>query len=105
LTLNDKQHEMNQNNFGANKITSENPLLKQTYSHSTSYEDKHISSNSQRERTQSRDSSPSATANGYRSPSPTSDYASSSAHGDGALRDSTSPPSAYVPQHDYLNVG
>ncbi|UJR23551.1 hypothetical protein I4U23_026539 [Adineta vaga] len=100
LTLNDSQNGMNNKNFATDKITIENPLLRQTYSH----EDKHISSNTIREQNHSRDSSPSATVNSNRSPSPTSDYASSSAHGDGGLRDSTSPPSAFVPQHDYLNT-
>jgi hypothetical protein len=91
-----------------NIMASENPLLKQTYSHSTSYE-KHINTTSntnnfEREQHDSRNSSPSATVNSNRSPSPTSGYGSSNAHGEGVLRDSTSPPSAYVPQHDYLNV-
>jgi hypothetical protein len=83
-----------------NTITSENPLIKQTYSHSTSYETKTI----HRDRNHSRDSSPSANTNSNRSPSPTSGYASSSVQGERILRDSTSPPPAHVPQHEYLNV-
>jgi hypothetical protein len=87
-------------NITTNKIASENPILKQTYFHSTSHENKQITSNANH----SHDSSPSTNVNNNRSPSPTSGYASSSAHGEGISRDSSSPPSAYVPQHDYLNV-
>jgi len=105
--LNEKQHEMNNKNYSnghiiTNIIASENPLLKQTDSHSSSYENKQITTNTEnfnREQNHSRDSSPSATVNSNRSPSSTSGYTSS-----GVLRDSTSPPSAFVPQHDYLNV-
>ncbi|CAF0900278.1 unnamed protein product [Adineta ricciae] len=92
LTLNDKE---------VNKITTENPLIKPTYSYSSSREEKRVSSHTD---SHSRDSSPSTTANSNRSPSPTSGYASSGAHGDGTARDSSSPPSAFVPQHDYLNT-
>jgi len=68
-------------NITTNKIATENPILKQTYSHENKTNHSHDAS-----------------------PSPTSGYASSSVHGEGISRDSTSPPSAYVPQHDYLNV-
>jgi len=105
--LNEKQLEMNNKNYSnghiiTNIIASENPILKQTDSHSSSYENKQITTNTEnfnREQNHSRDSSPSATVNSNRSPSSTSGYTSS-----GVLRDSTSPPSAFVPQHDYLNV-
>lgn len=68
-----------------NKIATENPILKRSYSN----ENKQINSY---------DSSPSKTnGNNHRSPSPVNN------HDDGVVaRDS--PPSAYVPQHDYLNV-
>lgn len=74
-----------------NKLASENPIFKPTTS---------------RENTNhSHDSSPSDKVNNNRSPSPTSGYGSSSIHGEGLSRDSTSsPPSAFVPEHDYLNV-
>ena len=94
LTLNENQKYSN-GNITTNIMASENPLIKQTYTHSTSYENK---------QNHSRDSSPSANTNSNRSPSPTSGYASSSVHGERVLRDSTSPPSAHVPQHDYINV-
>jgi hypothetical protein len=94
LTLNENQKYSN-GNITTKIMASENPLIKQTYTHSTSYENK---------QNHSRDSSPSANTNSNRSPSPTSGYASSSVHGERVLRDSTSPPSAHVPQHDYINV-
>ena len=97
-----KNKNSTNDNITTNTIASENPLLKQTYSHSSSYESKQITPNTDtlnREQNHSRDSSPSATGDSHRSPSSTSGYTSS-----GVLRDSTSPPSAYVPQHDYLNV-
>jgi hypothetical protein len=84
-----------------NKIATENPIIKPKYVLSTSQENKRTSSNTNH----SRDSSPSANMHSNRSPSPTSGYGSSSVHGERISRDSTSsPPSAYVPQHDYLNV-
>jgi hypothetical protein len=83
------------------KIATENPIIKPTYFHSSSQENKHISSYTNH----SHDSSPSTNIHSNRSPSPTSGYGSSSVHGEGISRDSTSsPPSAYVPQHDYLDV-
>ncbi len=83
-----------------NKIATENPIVKPKYVLSPSQEDKRASSNANH----SRDSSPSANTHSHRSPSPTSGYGSSSVHG-GISRDSTSsPPSAYVPQHEYLDV-
>lgn len=97
-----KTKNYSNDNITTNMIASENPLFKQTYSHSSSYEKKRISDGLDREQNHSRDSSP--TGNSNRSPSSTSGYTSSSVHGEGALRDSSSPPSAYVPQHDYLNV-
>ncbi|CAF3979658.1 unnamed protein product [Adineta steineri] len=100
LTINEKHHD----NITTNAIASENPLFKPTYNHSPSHENKQRTSNTDREQNHSRDSSPSATANSNRSPSPTSGYGSSSVHGEGLLRDSSSPPSAFVPQHDYLNT-
>jgi len=82
LTLNEINNKLNGNdNITTNKIATENPILKQTYSHENKTNHLHDAS-----------------------PSPTSGYASSSVHGEGISRDSTSPPSAYVPQHDYLNV-
>ena len=99
LTLNENQKHLNDHLF-TNTIASENPLVQPTYSHSSSYENKKATANTNH----SRDSSPSATGYSNRSPSPTSGYASSSVHGEGILRDSSSPPSAYVPQHDYINV-
>ncbi|CAF2842215.1 unnamed protein product [Rotaria sp. Silwood2] len=100
-------HDYSNDNEATNVITSENPILKPTYSHSSSYENKQIPSNTNnfyREQSHSRDSSPSANINSNRSPSPTSGYASSSVHGEGKFRDSTSPSAVNMPQYDYLNA-
>lgn len=85
LTLNEINSRLYANeNLTMNKIASENPVLKQTYSH-------------ENKQPNSYDSSPSTNVNNYRSPSPTNNQ-----EDEIILRDS--PPSAYVPQHDYLNV-
>lgn len=96
LTLSEINNELYGNeNSVTKRIASENPVVKPTYSHSTSRDTVN----------RSRDSSPIEKTNSNRSPSPTSGYGSSSTYGKGLSRDSTSsPPSAFVPQHDYLNV-
>ncbi|CAF3437594.1 unnamed protein product [Rotaria sp. Silwood1] len=99
-------HDYSNDDKTTNVITSENPLLKPTYSHSSSYENKQTTNTNYfyPEQSHSRDSSPSVNVNSNRSPSPTSGYASSSVHGEGKLRDSTSPSSVNMPQYDYLNA-
>lgn len=85
LTLNEINSRLYANeNLTMNKIASENPVLKQTYSH-------------ENKQPNSYDSSPSTNVNNYRSPSPTNNQ-----EDEIILRDS--PPSAYVPQHDYLSA-
>lgn len=92
LTLSEISNELYGNgNPITSRIASENPVVQPTSRNDTNHH--------------SRDSSPSDKVNSRRSPSPTSGYGSSSTHGKGQSRDSTSsPPSAFVPQHDYLNV-
>lgn len=76
------------------KLVSETPIIDQTSSNENTPHAHH-----------SRDSSPSVKENNSRSTSPTSGYNSSNAHVDRISRDSTaSPPSAFVPEHKYLNV-
>ncbi|CAF3838788.1 unnamed protein product [Rotaria sordida] len=102
-----REQSYSNDNKTTNMMTSEFPLVKPTYSHSSSYENKQTTLNTNnfyREQSHSRDSSPSANINSNRSPSPTSGYASSSVHGEGILRDSTSPSSVNMPQYDYLNA-
>jgi len=96
LTLSEMHSQIYGNeNIIANKIASENPIIKPTYSQSTSRENTN----------HSHDVSPLEKVHSNRSPSPTSGYGSSSVHGEGLSRESTSsPPSAYVPQHDYHNT-
>ena len=91
LTLGEIASELyGHENMTTNRIVSDNPVVKPT---------------SQDVSNRSRDSSPSEKIHSHRSPSPTSGYGSSSTHGKGISRDSTSsPPSAFVPQHDYLSV-
>ena len=111
LTIAESQHDSHSPKHSSEKIASviasENPLVK--HDHSSSSEHKSVTetwntTNFDREAHHSCESSPSAVVHGNPISSPTSGYASSSAHSDGISRDSTSPPSAHVPQHDYLNV-
>ncbi|CAF1630495.1 unnamed protein product [Rotaria magnacalcarata] len=112
LTLNDQQQNNDNRPYEDEssiiaRFIPENTVLKPTYSHSSSNEDKQpipTTNNFYSEQRYSRDSSSSVTVNSNRSPSPTSGYASSSAHGEGGLRDSTSPPAVNASQHDYLNM-
>ena len=113
LTIAESQHDSHPpkhaNEKTAHVIASENPLVKQSYSSSSTSEHKSVTetwnkTNFDREAQHSRESSPSAVVHGNPISSPTSGYASSSAHSEGVSRDSTSPPFAHVPQHDYLNV-
>jgi len=96
LTLSEINNELYANDtIMTNKMAAQNPLVKPSYSHSTSQDNT----------AHYRNVSPSPNVNGNRSPSPTSGYGSSSALAGGISRDSTSsPPSAFVPQHDYLNT-
>jgi len=104
LTLNDKVKRQDSNGHITSTIASENPLAKQTYSHSSSYETSHFTTTTGT--AHSRDSSPSSNStHNQRTASSTSGYASSHVISEGNPRHSTSPsPLAFVAQHDYLNT-
>ena len=90
-----------------NTIVSNDPLMKQTYSHSSSYESQYKTSNTTnfyREQSHSRDSSPSVIVDSNQSVSPMNSYGLSGIHGEGVPHDSRSATSAFTPNYDYFNV-
>jgi hypothetical protein len=117
LTLNDKHNNhvnaierQHSNDVSTKTMPLTNPLVTKTSAHTVAYETNHFSvistgNESTHDIHRSRDSSPSTTTSNHRTSSATSGYASSNVPSEEVTRRSVSPPSAYVPQHDYLNVG
>ena len=105
--MNVNNQKYSNENTTTNTIVSNDSLMKQTYFHSSSYENQYKTSNTTNlypEQSHSGDSSPSVAVDSNRSATPMNSSGSSGIHGEDLSHDLRSATSDFVPSYDYFNV-